>query len=456
MMAGPNFRNLFNRFGGAGFEKWRGRMAVSPEQPAIDLCHRLLRLRGEASAIVIADEIISRFTALDAAGQLEFFNQLLEQFQPEAEALKIAAEHYLAEPGAESAAAIAVASEAPWKALFRLLSTSPAGVPALIEMREQLLPLLREYPELTTLDSDLVNVFRSWFNRGFLELREIDWHTPAHILEKLIAYEAVHEIRGWDDLRRRLADDRRCFAFFHPALVDEPLVFVQVALTATMPAQIGNILDEEVSTGFVPPKTAVFYSISNCQEGLRGVSFGNFLIKQVLLELKREFPSIDLSVTLSPVPNFRRWVQSVLADEERQAELGIADSELEELLALDELIQTDKDKQHREQITENLNQLESTLMRLCGFFLAREKRMGLPHDAVARFHLSNGARLEQINWAGDLSYRRLRQSFGILVNYAYNADKLEENHEALVNDGTIAISPAVKKLANAKPTKRAA
>lgn len=455
-MATNNFRNLFSRIGGAGLELWRNRIGVSDEQSAIELCHRLLDLRGEASAIVIADAIISRFNAMDEDQQRDFFGQLLNQFQPNPEDLKIAAEHYLAEPDAESAAAIAEASRAPWQSVFRLLSTSPAGAPALIKLREALLKLLPANPELATLDSDLVNLFRNWFNRGFLELREIDWRTPAHILEKLIAYEAVHEIRGWEDLRRRLAEDRRCFAFFHPALVDEPLVFVQVALTDGMPADIGGILDEAMDKDFVEPETAVFYSISNCQDGLRGVSFGNFLIKQVLQEIKREFPSIELSVTLSPVPNFRRWLQRQLADEEKSVALNVPQEELAQLRILDQLIADDQDEQQRDTISNQLQHLEKVLMHLCAHFLAYEKRVGLPVDAVAKFHLSNGARLEQINWSGDLSYRRLSQSFGILVNYVYNPDRLEENHEALVNEGVIAISPAVKKLANAKLAKRAA
>lgn len=449
-MATPNFTRILNRLGGAGLDLWRRSMGVDGKQTSIDLCHRLLQLRGEASAIVIADEIFSRFKAMDEAAQIEFFSRLVDEFQPETQALQMAAEYYLAEPSPESANALAAAAAAPRQSLIRSLSTSPRGVPALIKLRECLLTHLREHPELMPLDADLVQAFRSWFNRGFLELREIDWQTPAHILEKLIAYEAVHEIRGWDDLRRRLADDRRCFAFFHPALVDEPLVFVQVALTESTPRAIGDIIDEEPSTDPVTPKTAVFYSISNCQTGLRGVSFGNFLIKQVLLELKIEFPSIEHSVTLSPVPNFRRWLQSTLADADKLSDLGLQEADVEQLRELERLVGEGFEW------SSQLEDLETLLMRLCAVYLVHEKRGNLPLDPVARFHLSNGARLDQVNWAGDLSMLRVKQSFGILVNYLYETDKLEHNHEALVNDGVVVASSAVKKLANGKAARRAA
>ena len=244
-MATPNFRKLMYRWGGAGLDVWRRRLGLGAEQTAIDLCHRLVGLRGEASAIVIADEIITRFNHMEDVEQQEFFEQLVDQFQPDSECLKIAAEFYLADPGPESASALADAALAPRQTVLRQLSTSPSGVPALVKLREKLLKHLPGNPQLQPLDNDLMHLFLSWFNRGFLELRKIDWQTPAHILEKLIAYEAVHEIRGWDDLRRRLDEDRRCFAFFHPALQDEPLVFVQVALTQATATAIKDIIDEE-------------------------------------------------------------------------------------------------------------------------------------------------------------------------------------------------------------------
>ncbi len=449
-MATPTFKKLMYRLGGAGLDVWRRRLGLGEEQTAIDLCHRLVGLRGEASAIVIADEIISRFNAMNDDQALQFFEQLVDHFQPDSESLKIAAEFYLAEPGPEAASALADAALAPRQSVFRLLSTSPAGVPALVKLRERLLAFLAKNPQLQPLDSDLMHLFLSWFNRGFLELRRIDWQTPAHILEKLIAYEAVHEIRGWDDLRRRLAEDRRCFAFFHPALQDEPLVFVQVALTQDTATVIGDIIDEAMSDELIPPKTAIFYSISNCQSGLRGVSFGNFLIKQVLLELKQEFPSIENSLTLSPVPNFRRWVQSVLADPDLIETYGLSENRVARLTALDQEIKNNNEA------ADLLEECRPALLRLCAAFLLFERRADLPKDAVARFHLSNGASLDQVNWAGDLSARRLKQSFGILVNYLYEADKLEQNHEQLVNDGEIAASSIVKKLANGKHTRRAA
>lgn len=418
-------------------------MRVGDEQSAIELCRRLLQLRGEASAIVIADEIISRFESMDNTEQLGFLLALQNDFQPQEESLRLAAESYLSDPSAERAAALSNAARAPRLNIIRSLSTSPSGVPALIRMRAELLSHLRANPELALLDDDMARQFRAWFNRGFLELRRIDWQTPAHILEKLIAYEAVHEIRGWDDLRRRLADDRRCFAFFHPALADEPLVFVQVALTESTATAIGDILDEEPPVAMAPPSTAVFYSISNCQQGLRGVSFGNFLIKQVLVELQQEFPSINNSITLSPVPNFRQWLKSLLKDEAAAQELGLSDDRIRSLQALEAELDTDDSK-------ELLQVNQKALMRLCASFLINEKRGAMPRDAVARFHLSNGARLDQINWAGDLSALRLEQSYGILVNYLYEADQLETNHEQLVNNGVVACSTVVRKMAEGK------
>jgi malonyl-CoA decarboxylase len=281
-----------------------------------------------------------------------------------------------------------------------------------------------------------MHLLGSWFNRGFLVLRRIDWQTPAVILDKIIAYEAVHEIKGWDDLRRRLDPrDRRCFAFFHPSLVDEPLIFVEVALMRDAPEAISAVLQEETKTEeATPPNTAVFYSISNCQEGLRGISFGNFLIKQVVEELAREVPTLKTFVTLSPVPGFGRWLDGAMADHESPI-LSAADREVLGALS----------SPGWHEAGEEEPKLKAALTGLAAhYFLLAKNGDGRPVDPVARFHLGNGARLERINWLGDTSERGLREAYGLMVNYRYELRQIERNHEAYVNDGEIAASRAVR------------
>ena len=283
-----------------------------------------------------------------------------------------------------------------------------------------------------------MHLLSSWFNRGFLVLRRIDWQTPAAILEKIIAYEAVHEIQGWDDLRRRLDPrDRRCFAFFHPSLVDEPLIFVEVALMRTIPDNIYSVLreapkDEDADE----PTTAVFYSISNCQEGLRGISFGNFLIKQVAEDLVKERPSLKTFATLSPVPGFAEWLA---------AELNDADSDLvtpEERGKLALLQEPDWWVDNAE-----AQKVKPILMRLAAhYFLNAKAGDGKPVDPVARFHLGNGAKLERIDWQGDTSEKGLREAHGLMCNYRYELKDIEKNHEAYANDGTVAASRGVLSL----------
>src|SRR5216683_712153 len=287
--------------------------------------------------------------------------------------------------------------------------------------------------ELKLLDADLRHLFASWFNRGFLELRRIDWQSPAAVLEKLIAYEAVHEIKGWDDLRRRLAPDRRCFAFFHPALPGEPLIFVEVALVqglaTAMPPLLARETDEEAARAqAASADTAIFYSISNCQDGLRGVAFGNLLIKQVVDELKAEFPQLKRFSTLSPVPGFRRWLGQRLANgSDPDAALL---PQLESGGWWNDPARSEK--------------LRAPLLRLCARYLTRQPSIRI--DPVARFHLGNGARLERINWLGNNAPRGMQESFGIMVNYLYDHDSIEDNHEVFVRDRTIVRSPEVDAL----------
>src|SRR6201987_1501973 len=310
----------------------RGRSLLRRADPAdgeqdssnlVELCEALLSGRGEASGTAMARDLLDRYHKLDAAGRQSFFAALARDFGPGKEKVANAIAAWQAEPGDGNGGALHFASEPRRQELIRRLNRAPGGTGALVEMRADLLTLLNGHKDLAALDRDIVHLFGSWFNRGFLVLRRIDWSTPANILEQIIRYEAVHEIRDWDDLRRRIDPvDRRCYAFFHPALADAPLIFVEVALTETIPGAIAPLL--AVKRQPVPTeraRTAVFYSISNTQRGLGGISFGNFLIKQVVEELRRELPKLDTFVTLSPVPGFVSWLNQAtdlpLAEDER-------------------------------------------------------------------------------------------------------------------------------------------
>jgi malonyl-CoA decarboxylase len=312
-----------------------------------------------------------------------------------------------------------------------------------VRMREDMGAALAGSPALSALDADFVHLFTSWFNRGFLVLRRIDWMTPANILEKIIRYEAVHAIEGWEDLRRRLEPpDRRLYAFFHPALGDEPLIFVEVALTDSIPSAIAPLLARG-RTDLAPKSatTAVFYSISNAQRGLARVSFGNFLIKQVVEELKREWPRLTQFVTLSPAPGFAAWLAREASDEHSPA----ISSQARRALALLE-------KPNWQNKTAAREALQRVLVPLAAhYFLHARTAAGRIVDPVARFHLGNGARLERLNMFGDLSEAALRQSHGLMVNYLYDLDHIEENHEAFANKNEVVASSAVRKLARAKP-----
>src|SRR5216683_2925660 len=285
---------------------------------AKQLAESLLSERGEASGALLARELHGVLRGLNAGDRHGFQRYLATKFQPDTAALRVAAERYLADTAAEAAAALAQAADPPRQELLRRMNMAPGGTGTLIAMRSEITAHLRHEPELKLLDADLKHLFASWFNRGFLELRRIDWQSPAAVLEKLIAYEAVHEIHGWVDLRRRLAPDRRCFAFFHPALPDDPLIFVEVALVeglagAVQPLLVQDSDDDAARNRAARADTAIFYSISNCQDGLRGIAFGNFLIKQVVEELKNELQHLTRFSTLSPVPGFRRWLTKRLA-----------------------------------------------------------------------------------------------------------------------------------------------
>jgi malonyl-CoA decarboxylase len=402
---------------------------------AKQLAATLLSERGEASGAVVARQLHEALGALDASDRHGFQRYVAAEFQPDKVALRAAAERYLADSTAEAAATLAQAADPPRQELLRRMNMAPGGTGALIAMRSEITAHLRHEPELKLLDADFKHLFASWFNRGFLELRRIDWQTPAAVLEKLIAYEAVHAIKGWDDLWRRLAPDRRCFAFFHPALPGEPLIFVEVALVEGLATSMPPLLSQDVEENTARAQaagadTAIFYSISNCQDGLRGVSFGNFLIKQVVEELQAEFPQLKRFSTLSPVPGLRRWLTQQLAEESNP------DAALLPKLARDGWWHD----------PEQSEPLRAALMRLCATYLTRRPSPGNRIDPVARFHLGNGARLERINWLGNTELRAIGESLGIMVNYLYDHDSIENNHEAFVRGGTIVRSPDVDAL----------
>jgi malonyl-CoA decarboxylase len=426
-------------------ERSRERRGDAPARSAtfVELCRDLLSGRGEASGVALAREILARYGELTTGPRIAFFEALAEQFGVDRARLDAAVAAWQAAPSDETAAEVHLAAEPLRQELFRRLNLAPSGTRALVRMREQIIDAMQHRSEFAAVDADFVHLFSSWFNRGFLVLQRIDWSTPASILEKIIRYEAVHEISDWDDLRRRIdSPDRRCYAFFHPALVDEPLIFVEVALAREIPSSIEPVL--AARRDIVDPDkatTATFYSISNCQRGLAGVSFGNFLIKQVVEEISRESPLLTTFVTLSPAPGFAAWLHR-----ERHADAPVAlrPDDVAALAALDR-----EDWPQHPSLVDNLR---DPLIRAAAFYFmhARTKR-GAPVDPVARFHLGNGARLERINFLADTSPKALQQSHGLMVNYQYDLADIEKNHEAYAEHRTVVASAAVAKLARAAP-----
>jgi len=388
------------------------------------LCRALLSERGEAAGTALAREALDAYEALDDAGRARLFDALAQEFAPDPERVARAAEAYRRDPSASNQVRLQAVVEPPRQELFRRLNMAPGGTAGLVALRKQLLRELPQHPEWAALDADLLHLLRSWFNRGFLVLERIDWRTSAIVLEKLIAYEAVHAIKGWPDLHRRLEADRRCFAFFHPALPDEPLIFIEVALTRTMAGRVQPLLDVAAPLGDPrQARCAMFYSITNCQDGLRGISFGNFLIKQVAEELRDELPQLRTFATLSPIPGFRKWLRGRdVAGLERLERPGW-------------------------QQAKGSDSLESLLMPLCASYLLGGKRGTEPLDPVARFHLGNGARLERIDWLADTSPSGIESSAGMMANYVYRLAEVEHNHELFVNEHRVIASRQVERLA---------
>jgi malonyl-CoA decarboxylase len=421
----PARRNPLELVMNSRLGKLLSRLGIAP-RPAtseglLDLAGALLSLRGRASGPALASAFFNLYEASDQDARQAFLAQIHDLHPRDAAAIDKAIAHWQEKRDEAAAKALSEASESPSRKLIGMLNLAPQGTQRLIAMRSDLLSAPDQGPGLKALDRELEDAFTAWFNAGFLELRRIAWDSPAALLERIIRYEAVHEIAGWDELRRRVEPiDRRCYGFFHPQMVDDPLIFVEVALTADLPSAIAQITAEKRNT--VDPHKAthaIFYSISNCQEGLRGIPFGNYLIKRVVGLLQEELPQLKCFATLSPVPGFAKW----LADESGKDAKVPAAKELRREAA-------------RYLIT------------------ARSKRGG-PADSVARFHLGNGARLEAIHANADLSGNGLRQSHGVMVNYVYDLAEIEANHFALMELGTVAASKMVQQLVEDSQAKEA-
>ncbi len=365
---------------------------------------------GEVSSLVYAEHLSNLIEDLGDKQFIDFFNSLLEKYDIDSNSLSEASKEYSRNKTQRNLEAITQSSEPQWVELFRRLNTVSEGTHKLVKLRERIRSLEKDNTDLAFFDVALLNLFKHWFNPSFLVLERIDWSTPASILEKIIAYEAVHEINSWSDLRARLEpEDRRCFAFFHPLIPNEPLIFVEVALTDDMPKMIDEVI--KIDRGITHQEdinTAVFYSISSCQDGLSGISFGNFLIKEVVHKLKQENEDLGRFVTLSPAPNFTKWLKE-------------------------------------KSIGENID--GDSLLKQALIYLADSDRDdGFPNDPVARFHLGNGATLERVNINADLSLKGMHQSKGVMVNYLYELDSLEKNHELFFKTKIVQQSEGIKSL----------
>jgi malonyl-CoA decarboxylase len=394
----------------------------------------LLAHTSETASQALAELVVRRYGELKKAERREFMMFLLHSLGPSRAAVDLAIDQYRRDGSELALTHLFQASEPRRQALFRSINSAPGGTWAVLSMRADILDFLNESPELEPVEADLFHVLSSWFNRGFIVLQRINWDSPGAILERLIAYEAVHEIRGWDDLRRRLEGDRRCFGFFHPAIPAEPLIFIEVALTHGLAESIQAVLDAPVRPVDSEPlvDTATFYSITSCQEGLRGIQLGSFLIKQVVHELSTELPSLRLFATLSPVPGFASWIGKT------RGTSFFTPEENDTLRLLDDPFWYESPTAREV--------LQPLLLSACSHYLVNVKRGVYPRDSVARFHLRNGARLDRIDWLADVSLKGLRDSYGIMVNYVYDESQVADNHECYVHEGRVVHSDDVAKL----------
>jgi malonyl-CoA decarboxylase len=420
-------------------------------------CRRLLSERGESNSVAIASEVLGYFAQLGTEQRFAFFRLLDREFGPDPQQVLQAAQRYAQEPRAEHLIALTAAAEPPRQELLRRLNRAPGGTAVILGMRRTLLEGLKSHPGLAAVEADFLHLLSSWFNAGFLQMEQVDWRSSAALLEKIIQHEAVHEIDGWGDLRRRLQPDRRCFAFFHPQLPGEPLIFVEVALVPEMPEAVGPLIDPHSPADADERryKVATFYSISNCQPGLRGVSLGNFLIKRVAEQLQREFPQLRTFCTLSPIPGFADWLQRHAAERIATPPAGAdaADTvkprtrvRLQEALTL--LRQTaggELSALVTADAAATPEPVREALLTLASFYLLRETTTPRGNP-VARFHLGNGSRLERLNWGGDTSRKGLRQAHSLMVNYLYDLRHIEDHHERFAQGEVVASRRILQRL----------
>lgn len=417
------------------FERGRIFRTGDDKRKIIDLCDAIFSEKGEVSGSKLAANVLAKYEVLDFEEKRAFFSHIIDNFDLDPDVVIASAQSYIQQRTPANLVKLTKDAEPKRRELLRRLNQVPGATEKLVHMREDLLSMLKSEPGFASFDADFEHLFSSWFNRGFLVLKPIDWKTPANILEKIIEYEAVHAINDWDDLRRRLQPhDRRCFAFFHPAMPEEPLIFVEVALTKGLPASVTDVLAEARSSiANDDIDTAVFYSISNCQKGLRGVSFGNFLIKQVVNDLALDFPGLNNFVTLSPIPGFRKWLDVTYADTD--------------LASVNDI----KNRLSNEEsffIDESTNLIEKPIkVLLAKYFLEAKRDDGWPLDPVSRFHLGNGASLMRFNWMADISEKGLKQSAGLMVNYKYDLETVEDNHESYAREKEINTTREIKALA---------
>ena len=370
---------------------------------------------GEVSSLVYSEHLLNLIENLDDKSLYKFLNHLLSNYDIDTKKLTKDVKNYSSEKNDKNLQKIGISSEPQWIELFRRLNSTSNGTYRLVKLREKIRAMNK--PELKAFDSGLLKLFKYWFNPSFLVLEKIDWETPANILEKIIEYEAVHQINSWDDLRARLAPtDRQCFAFFHPLIPNDPLIFVEVALTTGLPESIQNIIKlEREEIDIEDANTAIFYSISNCHNGLLGISFGNFLIKKVASNLKRELPDLNQFMTLSPLPGFMKWMEEYSPISfERCSEKNCGDEEL--------------------------------MKNAVKYLTKSERNDGMPNDPVSRFHIGNGASLEKINLNADTSEKGMIQSYGVMANYLYDLKVVEENHENFFKNKAVPVSNKIDSL----------
>ena len=410
---------------------------------------------GEVSTRLRAARLAETYLALDDAGRIAFLRMIAVEFGPDPRKVAKAHDAYQAAVGTDrqwdAEAQLRAAMRSSRIRILTQFNAIPQGVKFLVDLRVDLLRYLDKHKDLKSLDRELEARLTAWFDVGFLELARVTWSSPAALLEKIVEYEAVHEIRSWRDLKNRLGSDRRCYAFFHPRMPEEPLIFVEVALMEELADNVQKLLDETAPVADpARATTAIFYSISATQEGLRGVSFGNFLLKRVIDDLQRDFPRIKTFATLSPIPGLVRWAaknaSAVLAgfsdaDWKRLAATGITGPESEELRhALSGTTAWARNAALAKALRE-------PLLKAAALYLLEAKRGNAPLDPVARFHLGNGAGVERLNWLADVSDKGLTQSWGIMVNYLYAPDRIEENVEAFASKGGIDAAAGVRRLA---------